>query len=325
VPSDVLILRALGLGDLLAAVPALRALARAFPLQRRVLAAPAVLAPLLALIEFDGGRCVAELVDLRGLADPVAKLPQGAEVAVNLHSRGPESHRLLVATGPRRLVAFDHPDVDECRGGPEWNAEEHEVDRWCRMLRESGIEADPEELSIRHPATPVSPRLLGATLVHPGAADAARRWPAARWAIVARAEAEAGREVFLTGSASEWDLCNEVATAAGLGSGRVLAGHTDLALLTAVIGGAGALACGDTGVAHLASALGTPSVSLFGPTSPRHWGPPPRVRQHRPIWAGREGDSHGTEPDPGLLEIGPDVVIGELAALHAAAAGKAAG
>jgi ADP-heptose:LPS heptosyltransferase len=240
-------------------------------------------------------------------------------VAVNLHGRGPQSHRLLAAAGARRLVAFAHPHVAESAGGPEWDAEEHEVDRWCRLLRESGIAADPEELSIRRPATPVPPRLLGATLLHPGAADAARRWPAACWAIVARAEAEAGREVFLTGSASEWELCNEVATAAGLGSGRVLAGYTDLGLLTAVVGAAGALACGDTGVAHLASALGTPSVILFGPTSPRHWGPPPRVRLHRPIWAGREGDPHGTEPDPGLLEIEPDVVIGELAALHAAA------
>jgi ADP-heptose:LPS heptosyltransferase len=43
------VLRALGLGDLLTAVPALRALAAAFPEHRRVLATPAALAPLAAL------------------------------------------------------------------------------------------------------------------------------------------------------------------------------------------------------------------------------------------------------------------------------------
>ena len=40
------VLRALGLGDLLTAVPALRALACAYPRHRRILAAPAWLAPL---------------------------------------------------------------------------------------------------------------------------------------------------------------------------------------------------------------------------------------------------------------------------------------
>ena len=44
-----LVLRALGLGDFLTAVPAFRALAEAFPDHHRVLAAPAALAPLAGL------------------------------------------------------------------------------------------------------------------------------------------------------------------------------------------------------------------------------------------------------------------------------------
>jgi ADP-heptose:LPS heptosyltransferase len=313
---DLTILRVLGLGDLLTAVPALRALARAFPSHRRVLAAPAELTPLLGLIECEDGRCIHELVDLRGLDDDPAKLPRAPEAAVNLHGRGPESHRLLLASEPNCLFAFRHPDVPESEGMPAWEEDEHEVDRWCRLLRESGIETDPDEIWITRPGLPVPPRARGATLIHPGAASGARRWPADRWATVARAEVEAGNVVFLTGSGEERDLCEEVACAAGLSMGCVLAGRTDLLQLAALVASAGVLACGDTGVAHLAIALGIPSVILFGPTSPRHRGPPPHAI-HRPLWAGHDGDHHADSPAPGLLEIEPETVIGELATLHA--------
>ena len=42
----------------------------------------------------------------------------------------------------------------------------------------------------------------GATVVHPGAASPARRWPPERWAAVARAERRAGRRVVVTGAAA---------------------------------------------------------------------------------------------------------------------------
>jgi ADP-heptose:LPS heptosyltransferase len=89
-----LVLRALGLGDLLTAVPALRGLARAFPEHIRVLAAPRALAPLLKLIRLrDGTHAVDELLDLR-LLSPAALAQasigsNGLAGAVNLQGRGP--------------------------------------------------------------------------------------------------------------------------------------------------------------------------------------------------------------------------------------------
>ncbi len=313
--ADLIVLRALGLGDLLTAVPALRGLARAFPTHRRLLVAPAPLSTLLPLIEFEEGRCIEGTIDLRALDDGPRWLPDDADVAVDLHGRGPQSHRLLLARRPRRLVAFANPDVPESAAMPAWDPDEHEVERWCRLLRESGIPCDPRDLSIRRPERILPPQALGATLIHPGAAGAARRWPADRWAVVARAEREAGRQVFLTGTAGERGLCAEVAAAAGLDLERVLAGQTDLRRLAALVGAADVLACGDTGVAHLASALGTRSVVLFGPTSPCHWGPPP-LPIHRSLWAGQEGDPHGERVDPGLLEIEAERVVAELAGLR---------
>jgi ADP-heptose:LPS heptosyltransferase len=312
------VLRALGLGDLLTAVPALRALARAFPTHRRLLIAPSWLQPLLPLIREGGEDCLHGLVEVGGLdADP-RELPQRAELAVNLHGRGPQSHRLLLGAQPQRLIAFRSEeagfDSPSC-----WERDEHEVRRWCRLLAEDGIEADPAQLEIERPAVELPGWTRGATLMHPGAASAARRWPVERWAAVARAELAAGREVIVTGSRSETGLGRAIARSAGVPPRAQLAGRTDLRGLTALVGAAGMVVCGDTGVAHLATALATPSVLLFGPTSPAHWGPPGERGIHRVLWEGRAGDPHAETADPGLLEIEADAVLAALESSRAPA------
>jgi ADP-heptose:LPS heptosyltransferase len=313
------VLRALGLGDLLTAVPALRALAHAFPDHRRLLAAPAVLGPLARLTG-----AVHATVDTAPLA-PLRPSLWGADVAVNLHGRGPQSHRVLLAARPRRLIAFAHPAVRCTRTSPPWPAEDHEVVRWCRLLAAHGIAADPERLELGPPGIgAVAPERRNATILHPGAASPARRWPADRWGAVARAEAEQGRPVLVTAGPGEEGLAASVVRAAGTAGGPggpvKPAGPTDLLHLAALVAAAERVVCGDTGVAHLATAFGTPSVVLFGPTSPDRWGPPPGRTIHRVLWAGREGDPHGAEPDPGLLRIGVDVVVEALAALPARSA-----
>jgi radical SAM protein with 4Fe4S-binding SPASM domain len=148
-------------------------------------------------------------------------------------------------------------------------------------------------------------------LIHPGAASAARRWPAERWVHVARAEADAGRAVIITGGAGEIPLASGIAHAAGIDEDHVYAGRTDVLALARLVAVAGRVVCGDTGVAHLATALGTPSVVIFGPTSPHWWGPPPDVARHRVLWAGMTGDPHGDRIHDGLLAISThDVVEG---------------
>jgi ADP-heptose:LPS heptosyltransferase len=304
-------LRALGLGDLLTAVPALRALARAFPSHRRALAAPAALAPL--------ARAIGWPLEAVGELEPLPQRLHGADLIVNLHGRGPQSHRLVQAAGARRALWFEHPDVPESSGSPRWREEEHEVERWCRLLSEQGIPAWPSELDLHPPAGEPPAGGRGATLIHPGAASAARRWPLDRYAAVARAEAAAGRQVIVTGSRQELPRALELAARAGLGPGSVFAGATDLGGLARLVASAGRVVCGDTGVAHLATALGTPSVVLFGPVSPARWGPPRERTRHRVLWSGRTGDPHAERPDPGLLEISVADVLSELERLPAVA------
>ena len=311
-----LVLRALGLGDFLTALPALRALAEAFPHHQRLLAAPPALEPLACLTGVvDAVVAVARLAPL--------VLAHAPDIAVNLHGRGPQSHRVLLGTRPRDLVAFHHQDVPRTAFAPWWRADEHEVHRWCRLLVEHGIAADPTRLDVTPPPVPAPPSAVGATLIHPGAAHEARRWPADRWAALARADVAAGRRVIITAGVGEIDLARSVAHQAGLDQ-RVVHSGADLVQLAAVVAAAARVVVGDTGIAHLATALGTPSVVLFGPTSPASWGPPPGRRRHRALWAGLRGDPHGASVDPGLLAISVTDVREALAGLERDLAGAAA-
>jgi ADP-heptose:LPS heptosyltransferase len=251
-----------------------------------------------------------------GELEPLPPRLHDADVAANLHGRGPQSHGLLLAARPRSAIWFEHPDVRESAGGPAWRHGEHQVRRWCRLLRESGVAADPSDLLLEPPPGAPPAASEGATLIHPGAASAARRWPADRFAAVARAEAAAGRRVVITGSRDEVALAREVATAAGLPRDVVLAGRTDLAELARAVAAARLVVCGDTGVAHLATAFGTPSVVLFGPSSPVEWGPP-LVGRHRVLWVGATGDPHGETPHDGLLRIDVGDVLQAMLALEA--------
>lgn len=297
------VLRALGLGDFLTSVPAYRALAKAFPGHRKILAAPAVLARLARMCG-----AIDEVVDTAALA-PLDRSLHESDVAVNLHGRGPESTRVLMATRPRRLLAFACSGFDD-PSLPRWYAGEHETLRWCRMLRAFGIEADPESLDLHAEPEASSPP---AVVVHPGAAAPSRCWPESRWIEIVRRLKARGVPITITGSAGEFRLARRIAHAAELPIDCVVAGKTPLERLARILAGARALVCADTGVAHLGTAMGTPSVVLFGPIPPSQWGPPPsRAARHRAIWHGRHGDPHGSAVDPGLLDISVDEVVEQL-------------
>jgi ADP-heptose:LPS heptosyltransferase len=281
-----LVLRALGLGDLLTAVPALRALRRALPDHALVLAAPAALAPLVELADVD-----VAVHDTTGLGRP---LGLRADVAVNLHGSGPQSHRLLAPVAPR-LVAFANAAAGA--DGPRWRADEHERVRWCRLVATAyGVPADPLDLRLRVPDA--EPAARGVVVVHPGAKTGSRRWPAERWRDVVGGLSDGGHEVVVTGARAERALAERVAGDAA----RVLAGETDLRALAALVAHARAVVCGDTGIGHLAAAYGTPSVHLLGPSRPQDWGPPPGP--HRVLWHGTgRGAPLADAVDPALLRI----------------------
>jgi ADP-heptose:LPS heptosyltransferase len=292
----IVVLRALKVGDLLVAVPALRGIRRHWPDQRVVLACPGRLAPLAMLTG-----AVDEVSPQHGMA-PLPQRLYGPVAAVNLHGTGPRSTAVLDALAPRRRIGF----AGHGWPGPDWVDDEHERVRWCRLLAHSGITADPGDLELDRPAVP-NPA-PGAVVVHPGAAYGAKCWPAERFAEVVAALAGSGRRVVITGSAAEAPLAHEVAHRSGARP-EVLAGGTGLLELAALIADAALVVCGDTGTAHLAYAFATPAVVLFGPAEPRHWGPPPGPHVVLSANHLRRGDPFAETPDPALLAVTTDDVL----------------
>nr|WP_297426359.1 glycosyltransferase family 9 protein [uncultured Actinotalea sp.] len=240
------------------------------------------------------------------------------DVAVNLHGRGPQSHRVLAATHPHRLVAFACADFPE---GPRWEEDEHEVARWCRLVRAAtGASCGPQDLRL-DPGLPGGPGgpggpgdlrdLADAVVLHPGAASGSRRWPADRWAHLADRLVRAGRRVVVTGGPDEVGLAESLVLGLPPDCAVVTGGRLTLPQLADVVARASLVVCGDTGVAHVATAAGTPSVLLFGPTPPHRWGPATDLDRHRVLYRGdpaRPGDPHGTAPDPALLALDLDEV-----------------
>lgn len=308
---DVVALRALKLGDLLVAVPAVHALRRAFPDHRLTLAVPGWLEPIVGLIAG-----VDALLPTPGLNAPLPVREGEVDVAVNLHGSGPESRGVIDALAARlaivhRVEEIDGPDAGDPRM-PLWRNDLHERERWVRLLAAYGIPGDPDEVGLL--SSPRRGSVAGATVLHVGAFYGSRQWPVERFAVVARHLAAEGHRVVFTGSAAERERAAAVASLAGLGNDTVLAGALDLAEFAAVIEDAELVVSADTGAAHLASAYARPSVVIFGPAAPENWGPPPGPHIVLTDPSVRRGETFAAEPDPALLAVTAEDV---LAAAHA--------
>ncbi|MCO5177084.1 MAG: glycosyltransferase family 9 protein [Thermomicrobiales bacterium] len=108
---------------------------------------------------------------------------------------------------------------------------------------------------------------------NPGTAMPDKRWPAERYAALARMLTEDGCDVLFSGGPGDRQLNEHVAVAAGLPVQRSLAGQFGLTTAAAVVSRAALFVSGDTGMSHIAAASGTPTVAIFGPTNPRRYRP----------------------------------------------------
>jgi heptosyltransferase-2 len=108
-----------------------------------------------------------------------------------------------------------------------------------------------------------------AVALAPGSVGSSKRWT--YYPEAARLLAEAGLDVWVVGGPGEKALAAEI-VAAGGPRARDLTG-TDLRNGILAMAAAGVAISNDSGLMHIAAALGTPTMGIFGPTSPYHWAP----------------------------------------------------
>ena len=306
-PRQIVIFRALQLGDMLNAVPAFRALRKAFPDARITL----VGLPWSSVFVERFHHYLDDFIVFPGYPGLVEQSPnvrqfpsflrwmQGMEIdlALQMHGSGEISNPILSLWGAEKCAGFylpGHfcPDPELFLPYPE---QESEVWSHLRLMEFLGIplqgdalefplfEEDWEEL---HRIRQECGLERNYVCIHPGARKKERRWPPAYFAQVADGLAAHGFQVVLTGTKEEADLTSAVI--AHMKSPPIdLAGKTTLGGLAALLSKARLVVNNDTGISHVTAAVKTPSVILFSASDMDRWAPKNR-QLHKIIWPALE-------------------------------------
>ena len=201
------------------------------------------------------------------------------------------STRLALLLGAKHTAGFFVPgqfcpDADSFLPYP---VEENEVWRHLRLIELLGVplqgdhlefpvyQGDYDRLHVLPAADSLRPGEF--VCVHAGAKFPSRRWPAKKFAAVARQPANEGLQIVLTGVASEQPLIEDLTAELDVPYIN-LAGQTDLGSFAALVNQACLVISNDTGISHLAAALRVPSIVIVLGSDSRRWGPSDR-RRHR--------------------------------------------
>ena len=333
--NRVLVARTDGLGDVLLAGPAVRAIA-ASGNSVTMLASPAgapaawrlpgVFDTLIARLPWIDAE--PEPVDGRKFDALVSALRAGAfDRAVIFTSFHQSSLPLALACKIAHIrhvaaISDDYPgsllDVRHHAG------EMHEVERNLSLARATGYGLPPGDdgrLAITTQVTRAehAHRPRRRVVVHPGASVPARTLTPRRWRAVVGALAANDVDVVVTGGSNDVALTRFV-TAGMPARVHDQGGISDFDGLAETIAGADAIVVGNTGPAHIAAAVGTPVVSIFPPTVPlERWAPwmvPSIVLGDQHVaCAGCRARACPVAGQPCLAAITPTDVVGALAQL----------
>jgi ADP-heptose:LPS heptosyltransferase len=313
------VFRALQLGDLLCAVPAIRALRRAYPeAEITLLGLPWAESFVRRFhtyfdrfLHFPGCQGLPEQpVDPAALHQFIESMREERfDLLLQMQGDGTIVNELLTNFGARSMAGFHKAG---CRMDPrfflEYPENVHEIIRHQLLMEHLGIAVDDGQLEFPI-GTADESELLALQLpvvpwryvcIHPGSRGAWRQWPPAHFARLGTRCAEMGYDIVLTGTRDETALTREVETAI---EGRVYncAGRTSLGAVGVLIRDAAMLIANCTGVSHMAAATRTPSVIISMDGEPHRWGPLDKSLHRTLDWTKRPSQDDAMDALESLL------------------------
>lgn len=289
------VFRALQLGDLLVAVPALRALRERFPRAEITLIGLPWAREFVqrfqhyidSFVEFTGYPGIDELpLDARRTEQfIVAQREYRYDLAIQMHGSGRTSNPFVHELGARITMGYYEGTLPETLtlGAPYPHAQ-HEIYRNLGLISLLGA-AMPANPRLEYPLLEedhVETAALLSSLssaqrpwvgIHPGSRPPSRRWPAEYFATVADTLSQRlGAQIILTGGPGEEAIVQAVLEHMRTPAVN-LAGQTSLGGLAALISKLDLFISNDTGPAHLAHAMDRHSITIFGPADYQRWAP----------------------------------------------------
>jgi len=293
---SIAVFRALQLGDMLCAVPALRALRQGEPAAHITLVglpwAGDFVSRYAHLVDdfmaFPGAEGMPEQSgDVQALERFLADArDRRFDLVIQLHGSGAVTNPLVLQFGAAEVAGFyagaAPADAGQWLAWPDGN----EIERLLALMHRLGYPASdtqlafPLDLSDRAAWQALSSEYAlqpgSYVCVHPGARMLSRRWPVERFAEVARRLSDRWR-IVVTGSSEERGLAQALREKVDKPVVD-LCGKTTLGAMAALIAHARLLVCNDTGASHIAAAVGTPSVVISCGSDSERWAPLDRER-----------------------------------------------
>lgn len=289
--ETIAVFRALQLGDLLCAIPAIRALRVAFPdAQITLLGLPWAESfvkrfsryfdrfihfpgyPGLPEQDFDAGKTARFIRQMN---------EEKFDLLLQMQGNGTIVNKLMFELGARQVAGFHNKESHVDSGlFIEYPEHLHEIERHLALVENLGIQ--PQGKQLEFPFTeqdykdyhqlflPLKENKY--VCIHPGSRGAWRQWPPRYFAWIADYCIEQGYAVVITGTKEEKDITTELIKY--IHHPVIdLTGKTSLGAIGLLIQHALMLVSNCTGVSHIAAATQTPSIVISMDGEPERWGP----------------------------------------------------